>query len=273
MAKLGDWRNRRHRFASSILTTLESLTLKVPARRLLQHEETRLPPSMHLSSSSHSSSFLSQCELPSRSTLSRIHRTAFAPRKPSVRREHYPSSAPTLLLKSSPTYSRNRLLQVPLRDWFPRRHLSTSTRNPYPRIPEQPSLSILETLISPPNQHPTLRNLQLDCVDRVGTIGTRLSTIAIHFSSIKPGTKVAIDDFFPEDWDVPQVPTEYSIEELEVLQLAGTKNGVQVVGNVFEALEVREAYEEDVELLKKRWENWKIQGRRARGIKGKQIRR
>ncbi|GAA5949887.1 hypothetical protein JCM3765_007724 [Sporobolomyces pararoseus] len=135
--------------------------------------------------------------------------------------------------------------------------------------PEQPPLSVLEALLSPPNQHPTLRKLQLDCVDRVGTIGTRLSTIPLRFSSIQSGMKVAINDLFPEDWDIPRFPPEYSIGQLKALQFVGSENGVQVAGKIFEALEFREAYEQDVDILKERWDNWKAQGRRTQGKKGK----
>ncbi|GAA5989524.1 hypothetical protein JCM5350_002095 [Sporobolomyces pararoseus] len=131
-----------------------------------------------------------------------------------------------------------------------------------------PPLSSLEALVSPPNQHATLRTLKLDCIDQVGRIGTRISTIDLRFHSIDRNTETPVDDLFPDDWNVPNLPKGYSIEGLKALRLAGEKNGVRVHGDVLEAMEVREAYEEDAELLTECWEDWKEEKEKGKG-KGK----
>lgn len=48
------------------------------------------------------------------------------------------------------------------------------------------------------------------------------------------------------------------------LRREGTENGVEVVGTLYDGIEVEEAYECDMEMLDKLWEEWKEQKRRGR---------
>ncbi|GAA5949832.1 hypothetical protein JCM3765_007709 [Sporobolomyces pararoseus] len=137
---------------------------------------------------------------------------------------------------------------------------------------EDPPLACLQALVSPPSQHLTLRTLTLNGVDRVGTVGTRISSLELPFHiNDEPGS--LLEDFFPEDWDVPTIPLDYSVEGLKALQLAGEKNEVSIDGRVFRASEVRAAYEQDVALLQERWENWRKRGKKAKGKKGKRVKK
>ncbi|GAA5949912.1 hypothetical protein JCM3765_007735 [Sporobolomyces pararoseus] len=146
---------------------------------------------------------------------------------------------------------------------------SSTSRSSAWYSPFVPSLPLLEALVSPTNQHLTLRTLKLNCVDVIGTIGTRVSTIDLRFHSIDPETDTPVEDLFPDDWDVPNLPCDYSIEGLKALRLAGEKNGVRVEGRVFKLAKVREAYEEDAELLQEYWEDWKKEKEKRKKSKGK----
>ncbi|GAA5850571.1 hypothetical protein JCM5353_006805 [Sporobolomyces roseus] len=67
------------------------------------------------------------------------------------------------------------------------------------------ALPSLITLVSPPNQHPTLRRLVLNLLEGEGEIGTRVAGVDFErsFSRVDPDTEDVEDDAMTDDWTLP----------------------------------------------------------------------
>ncbi|GAA5849230.1 hypothetical protein JCM5353_000532 [Sporobolomyces roseus] len=126
-------------------------------------------------------------------------------------------------------------------------------------------LPSLIAFVSSPIQQPTLRKLVLNLLERSGKIGTRVARMDLDhtFSQLDSDTEDSEEVVIATDWRLPKFPAEYSHEGLIDLRREGTENGVEVVGTLYDGIEVEEAYECDMEMLDKLWEEWKEQKSRG----------
>jgi len=124
----------------------------------------------------------------------------------------------------------------------------------------------LLALVSPPTQHPTLRSLVLNLIDKWIKIGTRVAEVNFDhaFSQMDPDSKVVEEDAMTDDWKLPKFPSGFSLEGLIKLQTKGAENGVAVVGRVYEGIVIQRAYDDDVEALEELWKEWKKRGKKSK---------
>ncbi|GAA5829541.1 hypothetical protein JCM5353_001286 [Sporobolomyces roseus] len=118
-------------------------------------------------------------------------------------------------------------------------------------------ISSLISLVSTPT---TLRSLVLSFDRETGEIGTRVSTVDFDgtFRGIDLETEDIAQDAMPDDWTYPQLPAECSIEDLLLLREKAREAGVELAADkLYEAVEIQQAVDEDLELLDELWQKWK----------------
>jgi hypothetical protein len=147
------------------------------------------------------------------------------------------------------------------------------------KVGELVSLASLTALVSSSTKHLTLLTLTLNFLEWSGKIGTRIAQVDLPFDTVDLETEYVTDDLMTDDWQFPVFPPGFSVEGLLALRQGGQVNGVEADGKVFEAIEVLEAYEEDVNLLGEMWDEWKDEEKKSRkekrtkGKKGKKAKK
>ena len=126
----------------------------------------------------------------------------------------------------------------------------------------------LVDLVSSSTRHLTLRTLTLSFLEENGKMGTRIAEVDVVFEEADVDSESVEEDYMTDNWTMPSFPPGLTVAALLTLQQVGAQNGVVVDGKVFEAIEIEQAYDDDVELLNEMWENWRKKEKKSKGKKG-----
>ncbi|GAA5849241.1 hypothetical protein JCM5353_000539 [Sporobolomyces roseus] len=147
-------------------------------------------------------------------------------------------------------------ISTPLLDVLPRfpiDDLALRIRNVVPILP----------LLNIVSKCPAISHLTLDYLGHPGSIGTRVSTINFDkiFPTIDLDTEDLTQDAMPDDWRYPHLPASWPIDDLLCLREKAVEAGIELdAENLFNAIEVQQAFREDRQLLDGLWEEWKAKG-------------
>lgn len=130
-----------------------------------------------------------------------------------------------------------------------------------------PTASLL-ALISPTILLPELRTIDLNFPHPVGRIGTRIGALDLDevFSRLDFETNDIFEEVLPDNWQYPQYLPDLPVDDLFVLRDRIWQTPFQsTTGNLFRAIELQQALNEDKALLEEKWEQWKNNRKKSRG--------
>lgn len=173
------------------------------------------------------------------------------------------SQLQTVTLRDETSEISSPLLEVLHR--FPVKNLTLQIMNVVPIFP----------LLNIVSQCPAFSCLTLNYYGYPGSIGTRVSTINFDkiFPTIDLDTEDLTQDAMPDDWRYPHLPSSWPIDDLLCLREKAVEAGIELdAENLFNAIEVQQAFNEDRQTLDELWQEWKAKGPK-KSKKGGKIRK
>lgn len=118
-----------------------------------------------------------------------------------------------------------------------------------------------------------IRKIKLEYTGERGEIGTRVSTVDFDgaFRGIDLDTEDVAEDAMPDDWTYSNLSTSFPVDELINLRDQAIEAEIEIDGgNLYHAIEVQQAADDDVKLLNELWQKWKKKTKKSgKGRKSK----